>query len=75
VVDRLPLGPQIGGLAGGLPHDPQLPRLVERARAVDPERQLFNGQPATLAPWIDALELTTGSGVLHVGAGLGLSTE
>src|ERR1700730_8989815 len=24
--------------------------------AIDPERQLFNGQPATLAPWIDALE-------------------
>ena len=28
--------------------------------AIDPARQLFNGQPATLAPWIDALELTPG---------------
>jgi protein-L-isoaspartate(D-aspartate) O-methyltransferase len=42
--------------------------------AIDPDRQLFNGQPATLAPWIDALELAPGSRVLHVGAGLGYYT-
>ena len=42
--------------------------------AIDPERQLFNGQPATLAPWIDALELAPGNRVLHVGAGLGYYT-
>jgi len=42
--------------------------------AIDPERQLFNGQPATLAPWIDALEIAPGSRVLHVGAGLGYYT-
>jgi protein-L-isoaspartate(D-aspartate) O-methyltransferase len=42
--------------------------------AIDPERQLFNGQPATLAPWIDALELAPGGRVLHVGAGLGYYT-
>jgi protein-L-isoaspartate(D-aspartate) O-methyltransferase len=42
--------------------------------AIDPARQLFNGQPATLAPWIDALELTPGARVLHVGAGLGYYT-
>jgi protein-L-isoaspartate(D-aspartate) O-methyltransferase len=42
--------------------------------AIDPSRQLFNGQPATLAPWIDALELTPGARVLHVGAGLGYYT-
>jgi protein-L-isoaspartate(D-aspartate) O-methyltransferase len=42
--------------------------------AIDPSRQLFNGQPATLAPWIDALELARGSRVLHVGAGLGYYT-
>jgi protein-L-isoaspartate O-methyltransferase len=29
---------------------------------------------ATLAPWIDALELAPGSRVLHVGAGLGYYT-
>src|SRR5213595_1311136 len=42
--------------------------------AIDPERQLFNGQPATLAPWIDALDLAPGARVLHVGAGLGYYT-
>ena len=42
--------------------------------AIDPARQLFNGQPATLAPWIDALALTPGARVLHVGAGLGYYT-
>jgi len=42
--------------------------------AIDPARQLFNGQPATLTPWIDALELTPGARVLHVGAGLGYYT-
>jgi protein-L-isoaspartate(D-aspartate) O-methyltransferase len=42
--------------------------------AIDPARQLFNGQPSALAPWIDALELTRGARVLHVGAGLGYYT-
>jgi protein-L-isoaspartate(D-aspartate) O-methyltransferase len=44
------------------------------AIAIDPSRQLFNGQPATLAPWIDALDITPGSRVLHIGAGLGYYT-
>ncbi len=42
--------------------------------AIDPARQLFNGQPATLAVWIDALALRRGARVLHVGAGLGYYT-
>lgn len=42
--------------------------------AIDTVRQLFNGQPGTLAPWIDALELAPGARVLHVGAGLGYYT-
>jgi protein-L-isoaspartate(D-aspartate) O-methyltransferase len=42
--------------------------------AIDPSRQLFNGQPATLASWIDALEVAPGARVLHVGAGLGYYT-
>jgi protein-L-isoaspartate(D-aspartate) O-methyltransferase len=42
--------------------------------AIDASRQLFNGQPATLAPWIDALDLGPGSRVLHIGAGLGYYT-
>ena len=44
------------------------------AIAIDPARQLFNGQPAALTPWIDALELSPGARVLHVGAGLGYYT-
>lgn len=42
--------------------------------AIDPARQLFNGQPSTLAPWIDALDLQLGARVLHIGAGLGYYT-
>ena len=42
--------------------------------AIDPARQLFNGQPATLATWIDALGLSAGKRVLHIGAGLGYYT-
>src|SRR6185436_20941421 len=42
--------------------------------AIDPARQLFNGQPATLAPWIDGLELAPGARVLHIGCGLGYYT-
>jgi protein-L-isoaspartate(D-aspartate) O-methyltransferase len=44
------------------------------AVAIDPARQLFNGQPATLAVWLDALALTPGARVLHVGCGLGYYT-
>jgi protein-L-isoaspartate(D-aspartate) O-methyltransferase len=41
------------------------------AIAIDPARQLFNGQPGTLALWIDALDLAPGARVLHLGSGLG----
>jgi protein-L-isoaspartate(D-aspartate) O-methyltransferase len=44
------------------------------AVAIDPSRQLFNGQPATLAPWIDALELSPRARVMHLGAGTGYYT-
>ena len=44
------------------------------AVAIDPARQLFNGQPGTLGMWIDAVELTPGARVLHVGCGLGYYT-
>src|SRR5436309_10813117 len=44
------------------------------AVAIDPARQLFNGQPGTLAVWLDALDLAPGARVLHVGAGLGYYT-
>ena len=42
--------------------------------AIDPARQLFNGQPSALATWIDALGLSPGKRVLHIGAGLGYYT-
>ncbi len=42
--------------------------------AIDPSRQLFNGHPGTIAPWIDALDLAPGGRVLHVGCGLGYYT-
>ena len=44
------------------------------AVAIDATRQLFNGQPATIGAWIDALDLTHGARVLHVGYGLGYYT-
>ncbi|HMD35142.1 MAG TPA: methyltransferase domain-containing protein, partial [Vicinamibacterales bacterium] len=42
--------------------------------AIDPARTLFNGQPGTLAVWIDALDLAPGARVLHIGAGTGYYT-
>jgi protein-L-isoaspartate(D-aspartate) O-methyltransferase len=44
------------------------------AVAIDPARQLFNGQPGTLGAWIDTLELARGGRALHVGCGLGYYT-
>ena len=44
------------------------------AVAIEPERQLFNGQPGTLGVWIDTLDLVRGARVLHIGAGLGYYT-
>jgi protein-L-isoaspartate(D-aspartate) O-methyltransferase len=44
------------------------------AVAIDPGRQLFNGQPGTIAIWIDTLTLAPGVRVLHVGCGLGYYT-
>jgi protein-L-isoaspartate(D-aspartate) O-methyltransferase len=44
------------------------------AIAIDPARQLFNGQPGTLAVYLDLLNLTPGTRALHVGCGLGYYT-
>jgi protein-L-isoaspartate(D-aspartate) O-methyltransferase len=42
--------------------------------ALDPDRQLNNGQPSALARWIDSLELQTGDRVYHLGCGVGYYT-
>jgi protein-L-isoaspartate(D-aspartate) O-methyltransferase len=42
--------------------------------AIDAERRLNNGQPGSLASWIDTLELQAGNRVLHVGCGVGYYT-
>lgn len=44
------------------------------AIALDPERQLNNGQPSALALWIQALAPVPGEAVLHVGCGVGYYT-
>jgi protein-L-isoaspartate(D-aspartate) O-methyltransferase len=39
--------------------------------AIDPEKRLNNGQPSSLAMWMDALELKPKARVLHVGCATG----
>lgn len=42
--------------------------------ALDPARDLNNGQPAALAKWIDALGIKGGMRVYHLGSGVGYFT-
>ena len=42
--------------------------------ALDPSRQLNNGEPAALLRWLDALELSPGARLLHIGVGVGYYT-
>ena len=42
--------------------------------ALDPARDLNNGQPAAVAKWIDALGLKSGMRVYHLGCGVGYFT-
>jgi protein-L-isoaspartate(D-aspartate) O-methyltransferase len=42
--------------------------------ALDPARDLNNGQPAALAKWIDALDIKSGMRVYHLGCGVGYYT-
>ncbi|HYH86244.1 MAG TPA: methyltransferase domain-containing protein [Pyrinomonadaceae bacterium] len=42
--------------------------------AIDAARRLNNGQPSSLAAWLDALELRGGERVAHVGCGVGYYT-
>ena len=77
VLADVDLGYQIGSGAQRLRSTPDAdPARVYHniAVAIDPERQLFNGQPGTLGFWIDSLDLAPKARVLHVGAGLGYYT-
>lgn len=39
--------------------------------AIDRARNLNNGHPATLASWLDTLDIASGERIFHLGAGLG----
>jgi protein-L-isoaspartate(D-aspartate) O-methyltransferase len=42
--------------------------------ALDPARQLNNGQPSALARWIEACDIAEGDTVAHIGCGVGYYT-
>ena len=44
------------------------------AIVLDPSCSLTNGNPGTLAPWLEALNLSTGKSVFHLGCGTGYYT-
>jgi protein-L-isoaspartate(D-aspartate) O-methyltransferase len=44
------------------------------AIAIDPSRDLYNGQPGLIARWLDDLTIGPGARVAHVGAGTGYYT-
>ena len=78
----LPRGPwRIRGVAdvGGSPRltDDADPRHVyhDVAIAIDPERNLYNGQPSLIARWLDELAIAPGQHVVHIGCGSGYFTS
>src|ERR1039458_9825260 len=46
----------------------------DAAILLDRSRSLTNGNPGTLAPWLDALNRSTGKSVFHLGCGTGYYT-
>src|SRR5258708_4454462 len=44
------------------------------AVSLDSSKTLTNGNPSTLAPWLDALNLSDGKSVFHLGCGTGYYT-
>ena len=47
---------------------------ADAAVALDESRNLYNGHPSTVIPWIDALDLAEGHRVFHLGGGAGYYT-
>lgn len=39
--------------------------------AIDPDRNLYNGQPSLVARWLEVLQLRPGDHVVHIGCGTG----
>lgn len=52
------------------------PRLVHHnvSVAIDPARNLYNGQPGLVARWLDSLDIPAGGHVVHIGCGTGYFT-
>lgn len=72
-------GPWIvrGGFEGGAySTERDDPALVYHnvAIAIDPARELFNGQPGLIARWLEDLAVAPGQCVVHIGAGTGYFT-
>jgi protein-L-isoaspartate(D-aspartate) O-methyltransferase len=65
-----------GGGAIYVPTEDANPRHVYHNVAIglDPARNLNNGQPGSLAHWIEALNLKEGDRVFHLGCGVGYFT-
>jgi protein-L-isoaspartate(D-aspartate) O-methyltransferase len=66
------------GLFDGGPYSPagNDPALVYHnvSIAIDPTRDLYNGQPGLIARWLEDLAIPRGARVAHVGAGTGYFT-
>jgi protein-L-isoaspartate(D-aspartate) O-methyltransferase len=76
----LPAGPWqirgVGDVGGPRTTEDADPRHVyhDVAVAIDPARNLFNGQPSLIARWLDDIALDAGQRVIHIGCGTGYFT-